>query len=103
VSQSSWWVKPKGRNPCNSLIMNNLQYKQPLSGQTTINLVKHGQNQPILLGLSVALCQLQPSAFSLQPFLVSGPKIWACSGRGNGYSSSSRANGLRGGFCFSTR
>jgi hypothetical protein len=37
-------------NPCKYLKMNSLQNKQPLSGQTMLNLVKHGQNKPIRFG-----------------------------------------------------
>ena len=34
-------------NPCKCFIINSLQNKQLLSGQTMLNLVKHGQNKPI--------------------------------------------------------
>jgi hypothetical protein len=48
--------------------LNDLQNNQPQSRQTMRNLVKHGQNKPIRFGLRVVLRQLQPLAFSLQPF-----------------------------------
>jgi hypothetical protein len=40
-------VKLAGQIPCKPLKMNNLQHKQLESGQTGLNLVKHGQNKPI--------------------------------------------------------
>jgi hypothetical protein len=140
-----------------SMKMNRLRNKQRQSGQTMLNLVKDGQNEPIRFGfravrrcrgpgfprfraLDTGIVGVRPSPaaashefferagesvlchafhtaapgdrrtptplFRRTPVAlpsappVSGPKIWACAGRGNGYISVPRANGFRGGFVF---
>jgi hypothetical protein len=45
--------------------MNNLQNKQPWSGQTMLNLVNHGQNKPIRFGFRTRLASLGPGVFAL--------------------------------------
>ena len=48
--QSSLVGQAGASNLCKYFKMNSLQNKQPRSGQTMCNLVKHGQNEPIRFG-----------------------------------------------------
>jgi hypothetical protein len=45
--------------------MNNLQNKQLWSGQIVLNLVNHGQNEPIRYGFRTFLASLCPGVFAL--------------------------------------
>jgi hypothetical protein len=47
VGQSDSVGQADGQNPRKSLIMSSLHNNQLQSGQTIVNLVKHGQNKPV--------------------------------------------------------
>jgi hypothetical protein len=48
VNQSDSVGQAGGQNPCKSLTMSSLQNKQLSAGQTILNLVKHGQKEPMI-------------------------------------------------------